>query len=311
MKLVIQIPCFNEEKTLPDVIKDIPKKIKGIDEIILLVIDDGSTDNTIEVAKKLGCRVVSHKKNLGLAKAFKTGVEEALRLNADILVNTDGDNQYKGEYITNLVSNMIDKNADIVVGNRQTSKIPHFSLTKKFFQYLGSFTVRFISDCKITDTVSGFRAYSREAMLKLNVTSNFSYVLDTLIQATKKDLLLTEVIVATNPPTRKSRLFSNMFQHIKKSSTELFRVYFLYESFKTFMILSSIFFLSGLFLVLRFFFYYFQGYSGFIQSLIISSLLLGFSFLLFSIAIIGDILSKNREINEEVLYLKKREIYKN
>lgn len=309
MKLVIQIPCYNEEKTLPLVIKEIPKKIQGIGEIIILVIDDGSIDNTEKIAKELGCTVIKNKRNLGLAKSFKKGLEYCLSINADFMINTDGDNQYQGKYIKNIVEELINNKADIVIGDRQTQKIKHFSPLKKILQKFGSFTVSYISNIKIKDTVSGFRGYSREAMYNINITSNFSYVLDSLIQASKKDLLINEIKVKTNPPTRESRLFKNMFEHVIKSGIEISRVYFLYEPFKTFLILSSFFIISGIFLLVRFFYYYILGINGLVQSLIISSLLFGFGFILLAIAIIGDILSKNRKINEEILYYKKKEFF--
>lgn len=312
VKLVINIPCLNEEKTLPLVLRELPKKIEGIDKIEVQIVDDGSTDGTVEVARRFNVdRIIRHKKNKGLGEAFKSGVDAALENGADIFVNTDADNQYPSRYIEKLVKPVLEGKADIVIGDRQTSKIKYFSPSKKFFQRLGSWTVRKLSNTDVRDAVSGFRAYSKEALLKLNVTGKFSYCIDTIIQAGKKNLKIMNVKITTNPPTRESRLFSNIFQHIKKSSADLLRVYIMYEPFKTFFYICLVPLLPGLFLLFRFLFFYFnnQG-SGHIQSLVISAILIIAAMIIFAMGIMADLNSVNRKLTEENLYLTKKEIYK-
>jgi glycosyltransferase involved in cell wall biosynthesis len=240
VKLTINIPCLNEEKTLGLVLKELPTKIEGIDEIEVQIVDDGSRDKTVEVAKKFGCLIIKHKNNKGLGNAFRTGVETALGRGCDIFVNTDADNQYPSKYIPNLVKPVLAGKADLVIGNRNTSKIKHFSLFKKVFQIFGSWLVRKLSGSKVQDTVSGFRAYSKEALLQLNVVSKFSYCLDTIVQASKKNLAIVEIPIHTNAPTRKSRLFTNIFQHMWKSGCNLLRCYVMYEPFKTFILISLV-----------------------------------------------------------------------
>lgn len=312
VKLVINIPCLNEEKTLPLVLRELPKKIEGIDKIEVQIVDDGSTDGTVEVARRFNVdRIIRHKKNKGLGEAFKSGVDAALENGADIFVNTDADNQYPSRYIEKLVKPVLEGKADIVIGDRQTSKIKYFSTSKKFFQRLGSWTVRKLSNTDVRDAVSGFRAYSKEALLKLNVTGKFSYCIDTIIQAGKKNLKIMNVKITTNPPTRESRLFSNIFQHIKKSTADLLRVYIMYEPFKTFFYICLVPLLPGLFLLFRFLFFYFnnQG-SGHIQSLVISAILIIAAMIIFAMGIMADLNSVNRKLTEENLYLTKKEIYK-
>jgi len=305
MKLIIQIPCFNEEKTLPLVLRDLPRSIMGVDIIETQIIDDGSTDKTVEVARKLGVtHIVSYVGNKGLGNAFKRGVEHALAAGADIVVNTDGDNQYKGADIARLVIPIVHRKADIVIGNRQTAKIEHFSPVKKFFQWLGSSVTQYLSGLRIPDAVSGFRAYSRQSLLELNVTSDFSYVLDTIIQASKKRLKIGYVDIETNAPTRPSRLFKGIFQHIKKSTANLLRVYAMYEPLKTFASIGTIFFALGLYPVARFVYFYLQSQGiGHIQSLIIGTacLIIGSQF--FGLAIVGDLIAKQRNLTEQALYL--------
>jgi len=312
MKLIINIPCYNEEKTLPAVLKELPKNIAGITEIDVQVIDDGSADSTAQVAETAGCRVIKHKKNLGLGVAFKHGIEAALKHGADIMVNTDADNQYPSEFIKDLVQPIIDKKADVVIGDRQTWKIKHFNPLKKLFQWLGSSLVRLATGTDVVDTVSGFRAYSRESLLKLNIFTRFSYVLDTIMQCAQKDIKMASVKITTNKPTRKSRLFSNMFQHIRKSSLTLIRVYVIYKPFATFLKLAFIFFLGGLYPMVRFLYFFFWTVhgSGHIQSLIAASIMMTTAVLMFVLGIVGDLLRTNRELIEQQLYLKKREIYK-
>lgn len=312
MKLVILIPCFNEEKTLPLVIKSIPKKIPDVDEIEVLIVDDGSTDATSKIAKKLNCVVIKNLKNIGLGQTFKKGTELALERGANILVNLDGDNQYNAQDIPKLIKPIIDNKAEIVIGDRGTNKIKHFSLTKKFFQYLGSLTVRVIASSNVKDTVSGFRAYSRESLLRLNVTCRFSYVLDTIIQANSKNLAIVNTKIRTNGPTRKSRLAKNMFHHILRSSFDLLRVYCIYWPLKFFFSLGFISSLLGTSLILRFGYYYMIGNgSGHIQSLIIASILVFMGITLFSLGIIAEIVRTNRVLIEEQLYFQKKLNLKN
>jgi len=310
VKLVIQIPCFNEEKTLQLVLNELPKKIKGISKIEYQIIDDGSTDNTVNIAKKNNCHIISYIGNKGLGTAFKVGIDAALSRGADIVVNTDGDNQYPSKYIEKLVQPILDGKADIVIGDRQVSKIPHFSILKKILHKFGSITIRKLSNTNVQDSVSGFRAYSKEALLQLNITSKFSYCLDTIIQAGKKNLKIVNINITTNPPTRKSRLYKNLFYYMKNSSSNLLRVYIMYEPFKTFIYLSIPFFILGSSLFLRFTYYYFISSSvGLIQSLILGAVFIITGVILFCIGIIADLLATNRKLIEEGLYLQKKNIY--
>jgi len=307
MKLIIQVPCYNEEKTLPKVLEELPKKIEWIDVIETQIIDDGSTDKTIEVAKKYNVNhIVTYIWNRWLGYAFKTWVENALKNGADIVVNTDWDNQYPGKYIKDLVQPIINKKADIVIWDRQTAKIKHFSLLKKKLQWLWSGMVRFLSETKVTDTVSWFRAYSRDSLLRLNITSRFSYVLDTIIQAGKKWLVVDEIKMTTNLPTRKSRLFKNIWQHIKKSTADMIRVYAMYEPLKVFLILSLPSILVWFYGVLRFLYFYFTlWWVWMLQSLILSWIAMTIWISLISMWIIWDLIAKSRMIQEDILYLNK------
>jgi len=305
MKLVIQIPCFNEEGTLGLVLKDIPKSIDGIDIIETLIIDDGSTDETTTVAKTYGVdHILQNTANRGLGISFKTGMDHALTVGADILVNTDGDNQYPSRYIPDLIKPILEGRADIVVGDRQTSSISHFSPLKKFLQWLGTrVTIALSGEKAVVDAVSGFRAYSRSAMLDLNVTSKFSYVLDTAIQASNKRIASTSIPIQTNAPTRPSRLFSSLFQHIRKSTINLLRTFAFYKPLRVFMGIGGVIFLIGLIPIVRFLYDYFFGIggSGKIQSLIIGSILLSVSLNCFAMGVIGDLMSRNRILIEEIL----------
>lgn len=309
MKLIIQVPCYNEEKTLSSVLSELPTKIEGIDEIETMIIDDGSSDKTIQVANDHKVdHIVKHVWNKGLWNAFKSGVEKALREWADILVNTDGDNQYPGKYIPALVTPVIEWKADFVMWNRQTKKIQHFSPIKKFFQWLGSLLVRILSGTKVPDSVSGFRAYSREALLRLNVTSDFSYAVDTLVQAGSKKIKIDYIPMTTNKPTRPSRLFKNIWQHMCKTLSILLRVYAMYHPMRLFFSFASIFFILGSLGVLRFLYFYFTvtGPTGHIQSLILSWALLTIATIFFALGIIWDLIAKNRKLIEDNLYFTKK-----
>lgn len=309
-KLIIQIPCYNEENTLPLVLRDIPKQIDGIDIIETQIIDDGSTDKTVEIAKRLNVtHIVTYIGNKGLGNAFKTGIRNALENGATIVVNTDGDNQYKSTDIIKLVQPILDRKADLVIGNRQTNKIKHFSFFKKVFQRIGSRTVQFITGIKVDDAVSGFRAYSREAILQINVTSDFSYVLDTLIQAAKKKIKIQFVDILTNPPTRKSRLFKSTLQHIRKSSINILNIYVTYEPFNTFLIIGLFFWLLGIYPLARFLYLYINNQGqGNIQSLIIGSMLIIIGIQMLGLGIIGSLMAKQRKYTENILYNLKKNL---
>lgn len=312
MKLIIQIPCFNEEKTLLSVLEELPTKIEGIDEIETMIIDDGSSDKTIEIATKFGVDyVVKHIWNKWLGNAFKSWVHKALLEWAHILVNTDWDNQYPSKYIADLVKPIIEWNADIVMGNRQTAKITHFSIIKKFFQWLGSFMVRLLSGTTVPDSVSGFRAYSREALLKINVTSDFSYAVDTLIQAGNKKIKIVDVNITTNRPTRPSRLFKNMWHHIYKTTQIMLRVYSMYNPLRLFFVLGTPFFVLGLIGLTRFMYFYMINPvdTGKVQSLVVSWAFLAIAIQFFALWIIWDLIAKNRRLIEDDLYLTKKQYY--
>lgn len=304
MKLIIQIPCLNEEYTLPITIKDIPRKIEGIDKIELLIIDDGSSDRTIDVAKELGVdHIVRFRKNRGLAEAFKAGIDASLKLGADIIVNTDADNQYKGVDIPKLIAPIINKEYDMIIGDRKTDNIPHFSSTKKFFQRFGSSVVRKLSQTDVPDTTSGFRAYSRDAALRLNVVSEFTYTLETIIQAGHKKLAVGHVEIGTNGKLRESRLFKNITSYMKRSAKTIMRIYTMYRPMKVFLIGGFISVCIGLLIGLRFMYFYMIGNgNGHIQSLILAAVMMIVGFQLGTLGLIADLISNNRKLLEETLY---------
>lgn len=312
MKLIIQIPCFNEEATLPETVADLPEQILGIHTIELLVIDDGSSDQTSLVAEELGVHhIVRHPRNLGLAKAFQTGLETALRLGADIIVNTDADHQYPGEYIPELVTPILQRHADIVIANRQTDLIEHFSPIKKVLQRLGSWTVRTVSGTAVPDAVSGFRAYSRDAALRLNILTKFSYTLDTIIQAGKMGLTIKSIPVHTNGPKRPSRLQTSMWHFIKAQASTIIRLYAFYEPLRTFTYFALPFIIAGLATWARFFYFYITlgGYTGLLQSITIGTGLLLVGVLIFLFGVQADIANKHRHLTQETLYrIKKLEL---
>ncbi len=312
MKLIIQIPCFNEEETLPITLNEIPKSFRGIDEVEVLIIDDGSEDKTVEVAQREGVdHIVRLTTNNGLAGSFTAGLDAALRLGADIIVNTDGDNQYCGEDIQKLIDPIISGEADMVIGDRNTKDIPHFSFVKKRLQVLGSWVVRQLSGTRIPDATSGFRAFSREAALRLNVISKYSYTLETVIQAGKKNIALTHVPIRTNKMLRPSRLFTSMYSYIKRSSATILRIYALYEPLKVFLVIGSVIFGTGMVISLRFLYYYIvnQG-AGHIQSLILAAVLMIVGFQIVMIGLLSDIIAANRRLIEDVLHRIKRMEFK-
>jgi len=304
MKLFVQIPCLNEEETLPAVIRDIPRTIMGIHEVKVLVVDDGSSDRTMEVAYREGADyVIKLPYNQGLAKAFSTGINKCLEFGADIIVNTDGDHQYSGKDIHGLIQPILEEKADIVIGDRQTRQLTHFSPLKKMLQKLGSRTVSFLSNVSIPDATSGFRAYSRDAAMRLNVFSKFSYTLETVIQAGKNQMAVVHVPVQANGPTRTSRLFSNLAVYLKRSIATILRIYVLYEPLRTLFYIGGVIFFVGVLGVLRFLYFYFTGSgAGHIQSLIISGALLAIGFHVWVLGILADLISINRRLSEEVLY---------
>lgn len=302
MKLVIQIPCLNEEKSLPITIKDLPKQINGIDEIEVLVIDDGSTDKTVEVARELGVNeVLSLGTNKGLAKAFTAGINKALQMGADIIVNTDADNQYNAQYIEKLIKPILEQKADIVIGTRPVSKIKHFSILKKILQKLGSGVMRFVSKTDVQDAPSGFRAFSKNAALQLNVFDAYTYTLETIIQAKAKGLVTECVEVAVNPELRQSRLFKNMFQYIRRSIFTMLRMFIIYRPFRFFILIGGLFLFTGLILGARFLYFFISGSGqGHIQSLILSAILLITGVQVSLIAVLAELISINRKLIEDV-----------
>jgi len=309
-KLIIQIPCYNEEKTLPVTLKDIPRQIKGVEKVEILVIDDGSTDRTVEVAKQNGVdHIVRLTNNKGLAEGFMTGLDACLRLGADIIVNTDGDNQYNAGDIEKLIEPIVNGKADIVVGDRQIDTIPHFSALKKKLQHLGSWVVRQVSGTDIPDTTSGFRAFSRQAALQINVVSRFSYTLETIIQAGKKNIAITHVPVHTNDKLRESRLFKSVVNYVKRSVATIFRIYTMYEPIKTFFLIGGAIFSVGLLVSLRFLYFYLftpYGGKGHIQSLILAAVLFIVGFQVMVIGLLSDVIAANRRLLEDTLYRVKK-----
>ncbi|MBR5682050.1 MAG: glycosyltransferase family 2 protein [Ruminococcus sp.] len=304
MKLIIQIPCYNEEETLELAYNDLPRHIDGIDTIEYLIINDGSKDRTVQRAKELGFHhIVSFKRNKGLAKGFMAGIDACLHLGADIIVNTDADNQYCGADIEKIVRPILDEKADIVIGERPIDKTEHFSWKKKKFQHLGSWVVRVASGTDIPDAPSGFRAYSRDAALRLNVVNEYTYTLETIIQAGNSKTAMTSVPIRTNPETRPSRLFSSMWRYMKRSSTVITRSFVMYKPLKFFMTIGFVLLLFGAVLGIRFLILMAMGDgSGHIQSLILTAILIMMGFQTITIGLLGDTISANRKLLEDVQY---------
>lgn len=304
MKLIIQIPCYNEEETLHIALNDLPKHIDGIDEIEYLIINDGSKDRTVEVAKNWGVNyVVNFKRNKGLAYGFMAGLDACLRNGADIIVNTDADNQYAAEDIEKLVRPILEEKTDIVVGARPIDETEHFSPLKKKLQHFGSWVVRIASKTDIPDAPSGFRAYSREAALRLNVINEYTYTLETIVQAGRSKIAMTSVPVRTNPELRKSRLFNSMFGYVKKSMVTILRAFMTYKPMKFFSIIGGIVFLLGAVLGVRFLVYFFSGDgSGHVQSLILCSTLMMLGFETIIVGLQADLIAANRKLLEDIQY---------
>lgn len=309
MKLVIQIPCLDEEKTLPATLADLPREVPGFDRVEWMVIDDGSTDRTVEVARSLGVdHVVRMNGNQGLARAFMTGLVEAVERGADVVVNTDADNQYRADDIPLLVEPIRDGRADVVIGSRPISTIRHFSLVKRWLQRLGSWVTRALSRTRVRDAPSGFRAFSREAALRLNVFSSFTYTLETIVQAGQTNLRVVDVPVRVNPPSRPSRLIRSLDDYVRRSVFDLLATYLVYRPVRAFGLLAALFFAPALFLAGRYLVYVALGEgAGHVQSVIASGVLAICGFLTLGLGVVAHLLGVNRRLLEELRFLARRD----
>lgn len=313
MKLIIQIPCLNEEKTLPVCLEALPRHVEGFDSVEWLIIDDGCTDQTVRVAKEHNVdHIVRFKKNRGLAKGFMAGIDACLRLDADVIVNTDADNQYNGDDIPLLVKPILKGDADIVVGSRPIDDIEYFSPIKKTLQKLGSRVVRIVSKTRVQDVTSGFRAMSRDSAMQLNVFNEYTYTLETIIQAGQKNIAIVSVPIRSNPFLRPSRLMRSIPSYIKKSIATILRIFVVYKPFRFFLSIGVVFLSIGVLVGLRFLYYYLTGGGGgHVQSLIFASIMIGVGFQVALVAFLADLLSVNRRLLEDVQYrLKKIELNK-
>lgn len=311
MKLIIQIPCYNEAETLEIALNDLPKKLDGIDTIEYLIINDGSKDDTVEVARKWGVHhIVSFKQNKGLAKGFMAGLDEALRQGADIIVNTDADNQYCADDIEALIAPILEGKADYVIGARPIDDTEHFSYIKKKLQHFGSWVVRKASNTDVPDAPSGFRAMSREAAMRINVVNDYTYTLETIVQAGREKIPIASVPIRTNEELRPSRLFNSIWGYVKKSMLTIIRAYIMYKPLKCFTYFASVPMLIGLIYAFRFIAYYAMGRgSGHVQSLILGCTLIILGFLTFMIGLVADVISANRKILEDTQYHTRRAEY--
>jgi len=309
-KLIIQIPCLNEASTLPATLADLPRRIPGIDIVEVLVIDDGSRDNTSDVAREHGVDyIVRLRRNKGLAAAFQAGIDACLKAGADFIVNTDADNQYSGHEIPRLIAPLLAGEADICIGDRNISAVAYMSWRKRQLQRLGSWVVRQVSSTTVPDTTSGFRAYTREAALRMTIVSEFSYTLESIIQAGKKRMAIAHVPVATNPRTRESRLFDSIFSYVKRSGATIVRIYTMYEPLKVFTYIAVVMFAAGLAITLRFVYHYFTSFTGggrYLQSLVYAAVLLIVGFQVLLIGLLADVISANRKLLEDLLYRVRR-----
>jgi len=304
LKLIVQIPCYNEEATLSIALADLPREVPGFDKVEWLIIDDGSTDDTVKIARENGVdHIISHTQNQGLAHAFMTGIDSCLDLGADVIVNTDADNQYNADDIAALTVPILNHQAEIVIGARNIETIEHFSLVKKFLQKLGSWVVRVASKTDIPDAPSGFRAFSCSAAQHLMVFSDYTYTLETVIQAGQKNIAICSVPIRVNENLRPSRLVKSIPSYIKLSIITIVRIFIIYRPFSFFSTIAIIFFGLGFLIGLRFMIYYFNGQGGgHIQSLILAALLLGVGFTTLLTAFITDLLAANRKLLEDVRF---------
>jgi len=310
MKLIVQIPCLNEEATLPQTLKSVPRSIPGIDRVEVLVIDDGSTDRTSEVARENGAdHIVRFTRRKGLAQGFMAGLDASLRLGADIIVNTDADNQYPAAEIPNLIAPILEGRADLVIGDRGVGSLSHFSWAKRHLQVLGSWVVRKVSGTSVPDTTSGFRALTRDAALRINIVSEFTYTLESIIQAGKKKLAVASLPVDARE-TRPSRLFASTWEYVKRSVATILRIYAMYEPLKVFVLLGSLLLAGGALLGLRYAYFWWIGeIRGHVQSAILSVLLLILGFQTLQWGLMADVVASNRKLLEDLLYrIRKMEI---
>jgi len=310
MKLVVFIPAFNEEKTIGKVIQEIPRQIEGIEEVRVLVINDGSADNTVSVASQAGAdRIVSHKHNLGLARAFQTGLDEALKMGADIIVNTDADFQYNQQEISKIVQPVLKGRADMVLTDRRVLTLDHMPWKKKYGNLLATFITRMVSNFPVRDAQSGFRAFSREAALRLNVHSAYTYVQETIIQAQDKKFKIVQMPCQFRKRDGRSRLVKNVWVYAKRGSSILLRSWVRYKPLKLFLTIGTLVFCSGAFFGLRYLYFSYFGVAGFhFQSLLLGTVLIIIGFQVIIMALIADTVDANRHVNEEILYrLRKKE----
>ena len=303
-KLIIQIPCLDEAETLPATLRDLPQRIPGIDRIEVLIVDDGSTDGTVEVARSLGVdHIIALRGRRGLAAAFTAGIDASLKLGADFIVNTDGDNQYAGDDIPKLVAPLVSGEADVVIGDRNVAALQHLSWSRKRLQHLGSWVVRQVSNTRVPDTTSGFRAYTRDAALRMNIVSEFTYTLESIIQAGKRRMAIAHVPIRSNARTRPSRLFDSVWVYIKRSTSTIVRIYTMYEPFKVFTTIGIVTFAAGLAVSFRFLYFYFNNDgAGHIQSLLLAAVLMIVGFQVLLIGLVADVISANRKLLEDLLY---------
>jgi glycosyltransferase involved in cell wall biosynthesis len=303
MKLIIQIPCLNEEQSLPLTLRDLPRGVAGFDAVEWLVIDDGSTDRTVEVARERGVdHIVRLRNNKGLAQAFQAGLDASLKLGADVIVNTDADNQYNGADIPKLVAPILRREADLVIGDREVQMIEHFSTLKKLLQRLGSWVVRRASETTVPDTTSGFRAYNREAALQVQVVSRFTYTLETVIQAGKMLVAIDHVPIRTNPKLRESRLFKSMYSYVRTNAASIFRIYTLYEPLRVFLAAAALIGLLAMVVWGRFLVLFIEGHGeGHVQSVVLGAMLFVVAVQLAALGVIGDLLANNRVLIQRAL----------
>lgn len=303
MKLIIQIPCYDEEETVAAVIRDLPREIEGVDSVEVLIIDDGSTDRTVEAAGQAGAdHIVSFKSHKGLARAFAAGIENGLKLGADIIVNTDGDHQYRGADIPELIRPIIAGEADLVIGTRRIDEIKHFSFFKRKLQRLGSAVIRKLTKAPVRDATSGFRAFSREAAMRINPLTEYSYTIESLVQLSSEKITIATIPIEVNPKLRESRLIRNTPSFVAKQSLTLFRMYAVYKAFRMFALLGFLVALPGIFGFLRFLYFYVSGRGeGHIQSLIFSAVFIICGMFIFIFGVIADLISSNRKMIEMIM----------